>query len=158
MEGAPHIAKDPYFCDYVEEVLERDDIVIKHVLIPMRDFHAAAESRRYVQESAISQLSLLKRLKSKIRPSFVVGGLWHTKNKGEQENILLHQVYKLALALSNTTIPVTLLRYPRLVKDSSYLYRKLKPTLCGISYSQFHSVFEKTVRPEWIHNFNENDC
>ena len=42
--NAPYIIKSPWFCDYAEEVLKRDDIQIEHIFVPMRDLHAAAES------------------------------------------------------------------------------------------------------------------
>ena len=149
-KNAPYIVKDPWFCDYAEEVLERDDIQIEHVFIPMRDLHAAAESRRYVVKNTPSKASL--------RPSQIPGGLWHTDNKDEQEIILLLQIYKLTLALSDTTIPLTLLRYPKITKDSSYLYEKINPILGEIGNNKFSSVFEETVRPDWVHSFNNNDC
>lgn len=149
-KNAPYIVKDPWFCDYAEDVLKRDDIQIEHVFVPMRDLHAAAESRRYVVKSIPSKTSL--------RPSQIPGGLWHTDNEDEQESILLQQIYKLALALSSTSIPVTLLHYPKIIKDRSYLYEKLKPILGEIDISQFSSVFEETIRTDWVHSFNENDC
>lgn len=149
-EDAPYIVKNPWFCDYADEVLKRDDIQIEHIFVPMRDLHAAAESRQHVVENTISKIPLI--------PSQVPGGLWHTDNRDEQEEILLQQIYKLALALSDTMIPLTLLRYPRLTNDSSYLYQKLKPILGEIGYSQFHSIVEETVLPDWVHSFNKNDC
>lgn len=120
-KNAPYIVNDPWFCDYAEEVLKRDDIQIDHVFVPMQDLHAAAESRRYVVKNTPSKTSL--------KPSQIPGGLWHTDNEDEQEYILLQQIYKLTLALSYTTIPLTLLHYPKFTSDSSYLYEKLKPIL-----------------------------
>jgi hypothetical protein len=154
-ENAPYIVKNPWFCDYAEEVIKQDDIFIEHVFIPMRNLHAAAESRRYVVKNALSKMSLLKRFRKK--SSKIDGGLWHTDNKREQENILLQQFYKLALSLSNTNIPVTLLHYPSIVMDNAYLYEKLKPILRGIGYYEFSSVFKKTVRLDLVHSFNEDD-
>lgn len=149
-KNAPYIVKNPWFCDYADEVLKRDDIEIEHVFVPIRNLPAAAESRRYVIENTVSKIPLI--------PSQVPGGLWHTDNGDEQEEILLKQIYKLALALSDTMIPLTLLRYPRITNDSLYLYQKLKPILGETGYSQFHSIFEETVHPDWVHCFNKNDC
>ena len=44
--GAPYIAKSHFFCDFAPEVIDRDDIVIDYVFIPMRNLEAAAQSRR----------------------------------------------------------------------------------------------------------------
>lgn len=156
-DDAPYIIKSPWFCDYADEVVNRSDILIEHVFIPMRDLHAAAESRRHVSKSAASKLPLLKRLKHTIKPAKVPGGLWHTKLRWKQEKILLQQLYKLVLALSEAHIPVTLLQYPKLIKDSAYLYQKLKPILPAISYDEFSSTFQQTVRPELVHNFSKTN-
>jgi hypothetical protein len=153
----PYIVKSPWFIDYAEEVLTRTDMLIEHVFIPMRDLRAAAESRRYVAECAEAKLSLLGRLRRRIKPVAVPGGLWHTRRARQQEQILSQQFYKLALALSAAEVPVTLLRYPRLVRDSAYLHKKLAPILGTISYARFQTAFEQTVRPDWVHSFSDRD-
>ena len=66
------------------------------------------------------------------------------------------QLYNLILALSEAQIPVTLLQFPKLVKDSAYLYEKLKPILGAISYAEFASTFGRTVQPELVHDFASN--
>ncbi len=158
-KNCPFIVKSPKFCDYSKEIIYRNDIIIEHIFIPVRDLTAAAESRRYISKIGVSKLSLVARLKHMIWPRKFAGGLWHThSNKpGKQEEILLRQIYKLMLAISDTTIPVTFMRYPRIVKDCSYLFEKLKPILESMSYDFFCEVFSKTVRPELIHRFSNSD-
>jgi hypothetical protein len=155
----PFIVKSPWFCDYAEEVIHRDDITIEHVFIPIRDLYAAAESRRRVSHTRLSGLSFMKRVKQWVAPRNFPGGLWHTRSSepGEQEVILLGQIYKLVLAIADTKIPMTLMRYPRIVKDPRYLFEKFKPILRDIPYESFYAVFNKTVRPELVHSFNEKD-
>ena len=159
-KDCPFIVKTPLFCDYAEEVICRDDIVIEHIFIPVRDLNAAAESRRHVVKTNVSNLPFVSRLMHMIKPQEFAGGLWHTRSskQGEQEEILLRQIYKLMLAISDATLPVTFMRYPRIVKDCPYLFEKLKPILGDITYESFYSAFSKTVRPELIHSFNKNDC
>lgn len=156
-DNAPFVVKSPWFCDYAEEVLRRKDIVIEHVFIPMRDLRGAAESRRYVVQQVVNQSSLLKRLKYVLKPPDVAGGLWHTHRAKEQEIVLLRQIYNLNLALSDSRVPVTLLKYPRIVKDGSYLYEKLHPILDGVDQQAFELAFQETVRPDLIHGFGESD-
>lgn len=81
----------------------------------------------------------------------------HSVKQGNQERELLNLIYKLILALSNTSIPVTFMRYPRIVKDCSYLFNKLTPILKDISYEYFLAAFNKTVHPELVHSFSEED-
>lgn len=156
----PYVVKTPWFCDYAEEVLSRDDFVIDHVFIPMRDLHGAAESRRHVERRYVSRLPLLERMKYAIRPIVVPGGLWHTRSSrpGKQEEVLAGRIYRLTLALSKKMIPVTLMHYPRIVQDCPYLFEKLRPILDGITYEAFLASFRKAVRPAWVHCFHRNDC
>lgn len=156
-EGAPYIVKSPWFCDYACEVVKREDIVLEHVLIPMRELHAAVESRKHVTKTAVSKMPFFKRLKHTIKTPKLRGGFVHTRRAGKLEKVLLLQLYNLILALSEAQIPVTLLQYPKLIKDSRYLYDKLKPILGTISYTEFSSVFGQTVRPELVHDFRKNN-
>jgi len=141
--NAPYIIKAPWFIDHIEEIFMREDIQIERIFIPMRDLYAAAESRRYVTR------------KSKEANEYTGGGLWDADKPHEQENVLMMKLYKLILDISNTEIPITLLQYPRLVKDSTYLYDKLKSILNGVSYDKFQTVFKEIIRPSWIHDFRK---
>ena len=164
-DDSPYIIKDPAFCSYVDEILCRDDIVIEHVFIPIRDLYEAAESRRYVENARISKWPLKKRLKNKIKIKLnlnlpvIAGGLWDTNSNksGDQEDILLRKIYRLVLALSEKKVPITFIRYPNLVKDSTYLFEKLEPILHDITYESFSSAFYKTVRPELVHSFRKQN-
>ena len=156
-DNAPYIVKSPHFCDYVGEVISRGDVSIEHVFVPIRDLNAAAESRRFVDELAVSNLPLYKQIKNKIVKRKIVGGLWQTANGHEQEEVLLHKVYQLLLGLSNSGIPVTLINYPRLVRDPIYTYEKLKPVLRDLSFSAFDKSFSYIAKPCLVHQFNERD-
>lgn len=158
-EECPYIVKKPRFCEYAAEVLRRDDMIIEHVFIPMRDLYSAAESRRFVEKSMHSQMSFSQRLAVAQSREPLPGGLWRTTSTepGEQEGILLLKIYELLLALSDATVPITVMRYPRIVKDCPYLFEKLKPILRDITYESFAAVFARTARPELVHSFNEND-
>jgi hypothetical protein len=156
-DTAPYIVKSPYFCDHAEEVMQRKDIVLEHVIIPVRDIEAAAESRRFVVNSAVSKMSISGKLKALFKPPKVQGGFFNTKSARKQEKVLLLEFHKLMLALSSAHVPVTLLQYPRLVKDGPYLYEKLKPILGNITSEQFLTSFNQTVRPDWVHSFSKGD-
>jgi len=143
--NAPYIVKSPWLCDYLDEVLLQGDIVIDHAIVPMRDLHAAAQSRRDV----ITRVDP----SSYGGPDKVPGGLWHTTRAEEQERILTEQLYKLMYALAKYDVPLVLLYFPRLAKDPEYLYRKLTFLLGDISYSTFLAAFHRVSRPELIHEF-----
>jgi hypothetical protein len=156
-EDCPYIAKDPLFCVYASEVLSRPDIVVDHVFIPMRDLQAAAESRRYVHDRAFAEMSPQRRLIRTLRRKAVAGGLVGTRKAQGQETALLERIYSLCLALSDVDVPVTLLRYPRLVTDHEYLFKKLSPILDKIGHEQFRAAFEASSHSELVHSFNPKD-
>ena len=156
-ESAPYIVKSPWFFEIASEVVNRKDIILEHVFIPMRDLHSAAESRRQVTRDAVSRMTFFKRLKGKIKPPKVAGGLVYSRLPWKQEKILLVRFYELVLTLSEGQIPVTLLQYPKLVSDSAYLYEKLKPVLRTISREEFSLIFNQTVRPDLVHNFKKSE-
>jgi hypothetical protein len=158
-DDCPFIVKWPSFCDHAEDIIKRDDIAIEHIFIPVRDLNAAAESRRFVHTLTFEHLSLFGKLMYLIKPWIFAGGLWRTTSKepGRQEEMLLNQIYKLMLAVANSSLPVTFLRYPRIVKDCPYLFSKLQPILQDVPFESFHAAFNETVRPELVHSFNEAD-
>jgi len=48
------------------------------------------------------------------------------------------------------------MRYPKIVQDSLYLYKKLIPIIKNISFEDFNKSFKKVVQPKIAHKFNEN--
>ena len=158
-EHCPYFVKAPAFCEYAEEVLRRTDIVIEHIFVPMRDLHSAAESRRFVEASILSGSSFLERMNFAETRQELIGGLVGTTSAepGVQEEVLLRRIYALMLAVSDTATPVTVMRFPRIVRDGAYLYEKLKPVLGEITYEAFTAVFSTAARPELVHRFDRND-
>jgi hypothetical protein len=142
--NAPYFIKSPWLCDSLEDVLEREDIVIDHALIPMRDLYAAAESRRDV--TARTDPTLYR--------GEIPGGLWHTNIPEQQESVLANQLYKLIYTIAKRDIPFVLLYFPKFIHDSEYLYRKIEFVLHGIEYKRFLEVFRQVAKPELVHNFS----
>lgn len=156
-EDAPYVVKSPLFCNYAEKVFMRDDIIIDHIFIPMRNLAAAAESRRYVTKLYYSKLRLMEKLKYKLtRHIEFPGGLWHTGSlrTGRQEKVLLMRLYDLLLPASDTNVPITLMRYPRITNDWFYLFKKLQPILRDIDADSFKAIYDSVVRPELVHDFS----
>jgi hypothetical protein len=130
-------------CDYLDELLASGDVVVDHALVPVRDLHAAAESRRDV----------MRRSPGPAPGVGVPGGLWHTADPTRQERVLEGQLYKLVRALARHDVPTTLLDFPRLVRDARYLHAKLAPLLPDPSYERFAAAFAATARPGLVHDF-----
>jgi hypothetical protein len=144
LPDAPYIVKTPWLCDYLDEVLEDQDRVIDHAIVPMRDLYSAAQSRREVASKTDGSLYA----------AGIPGGLWHTDTPEHQEAALTHQLYKLIYTLAKRDIPLTLLHFPRLIHDPEYLFRKIGFALQGIENHRLMQVFEQVARPELVHTFN----
>lgn len=140
---APYIVKSPWLCDHLDELLESGRVRIDHAVVPVRDLYSAAQSRRDVA----------RRTDEALFDRDVPGGLWHTDEPERQETVLAGQLYKLIYALAKRDIPVTLLHFPRLVRDPEYLFGKLEFALQGISRESFLEAYRRVARPELVHEF-----
>ena len=129
------VIKDPKFCDYVEEVIE-NDIPIRHIYIPIRELDQACKSRERIQKTGIAY-----------------GCFWDANNIEEQELSLLNKFYKLLLSVSATNIPVTFIKFPKLVDSPFYLHEKLKPVISHITLEKFLLCFNQVSHPNWVHKF-----
>jgi hypothetical protein len=142
-EKAPYIIKNPWLCDYIEEILESRKVVIDIAYIPIRDLYSASASRVYVtQNTNMNEYN-----------GYTPGGLWHTSTPSMQPNILLNQLYKLLYSLAKHDVRTVFLFFPRFIHDPSYLYKKLNFLIKSKSYEQFLLAFKKTVKPELVHEF-----
>ncbi len=144
-DSAPYLVKNPYFCDYAEEVFQNDNIIIDHLFIPYRDIREAVLSRIRVSSEADHESKSINQ---------IMGGLWNTKRPNEQQGILFSQLNKLLVAAAKTQIPVTLMSFPKLVEDPEYCYRKLLPLIPSMELDCFKIKFLQVSRPEWVHKFN----
>jgi hypothetical protein len=143
-DNAPYIVKNPAICNYIDEILANQTIVIDHVFIPVRNLEAAARSRVAVQERfGVS------------KP--VPGGLWLTDDPQKQATVLAAAFHNLICALTRAEIRMTFLAYPRLSQDCDYLYGKLQPLVSDIDRNYFGRMFDKVRRPEWMHRFSDAD-
>jgi hypothetical protein len=145
--NAPYIVKTPFLCDLAEEVLA-SSVRIEHAIIPIRPFAAAAASRAHVQELTTGTAD---------GTSKVPGGLWDTDKADNQVDVLRLKFTKLMEVLVRHDIPMTFLMYPRLVRDPDYVYKKLTFLLSDIDLATFRTVFNRSVRPDWVHQFTSDD-
>lgn len=141
--NAPYIVKSPWLCDSLDHILNDGKIIIDHALIPIRDLHAAAESRRRVTETSVAVQF----------DGDIPGGLWHTNDPAEQENILAQQLYQLMHTLAKHDVPTTLLYFPRFIHEPRYLYKKLSFLMRRTRYADFQRSFAEVCRPELVHDF-----
>lgn len=151
----PRVVKNPNLCDHIDEVLARRDLRIEHLIVPLREPAEAARSRRQAQQAGLAALPWHKRWRAVLKGKAVDGGLWPGTTAAAQEQVAVDRVHRLLLAVAARDIPVTLLAYPRLIRDPAYLFAKLKPVLPGVDWPRFHAAFAAQVRPDWVHAAQE---
>lgn len=152
-DGAPYIVKAPGFCDYAPQVFAQPEIVIDHIFVPMRELHDAAASRRRVMDLHLAGMPWLRRMKVWLKRKELAGGLVGTRSGENQEQVLSDRLYRLMLATADQPAKLTLLRFPRLVNDSAYLFDKLQPLLHDISFERFDRVHRRLAQPGLVHRF-----
>jgi hypothetical protein len=135
----PRIIKSPFLCDRVDDVLAAG-IMIDHVVIPVRNFSDAADSRRHVQMKTTGAQD----------GRGVAGGLWDTEKADLQEHVLGLKFGRLVEALVRNEIGMTFLSFPRFTRDPDYLYEQIGFLLPGIEREAFIDAFAEEVRPELV--------
>lgn len=145
---APYIVKNPWICDYIEELLVDPELRVDHVFVPVRDFEAAAASRVCVQKEHTGVED---------GPATVPGGLWNASRAADQTEVLRERFTRLVEQLVRFDVETTFLWYPRLTQDAPYLHAKLSRGLNMPDLATFTATFDATVRPDWVHSFTPND-
>src|SRR5262245_18666706 len=103
--SAPYIVKSPWICTYVEELVDRTDLVIDAAIVPIRTLYDAAESRRIVQKKNATTVS-------------VPGGLWMVDKPEDQEILLATLFFDLIFHLTRKEIPIVFVHFPRMIHDA----------------------------------------
>ena len=152
-ELCPYIAKDPSFCDYAEDVFARDDLLIEHIFIPIRNIESVAASRRHNEKEHIKKMSFREKLYFFTKPYLIPGGLvsTHSCRKGVQEKILIQKLFTLLLQVSQYHIPITFIQFPYMMSHPEYLYQKLSPIISHISLADFKAIYNKIAQSSLIH-------
>lgn len=141
-DDAPYVVKSPWLCDTLEDMILRHNVAIDHAIIPVRNLHDAAESRRAVVQRVRAQAG-----------DQLPGGLMYTDVPELQEAVLAAKQMKLLETLAKYDIKHSLLYFPKLALDSDYLLQKLSAVFGPLDPLQFLDAFNKTSRPGMIHRF-----
>ena len=112
----PDVIKSPWLVDELPIALREKRISVRRALIPIRDLHQAAESRRRVFSAAQAQGQ---------NPLNHPGTIWRTTEPDKQEAALAVAMYDLLETLARYRIPVTLLPFPDIVHDHETLFTAL---------------------------------
>jgi hypothetical protein len=102
LKKAPRILKHPKFSQKLDLLIEKNLIRVDHIIVPIRDIKEASQSR------AKNNLP------------------WAIKGLETQEQVLTWALGKITETASKHNIPITFLRYPKLLEDPDYCFKKLE--------------------------------
>lgn len=118
LKNTPRILKHPKFSHKLEGLLEKKLIKVDHLIIPVRNIKEAAKSR----------------LKAKRK--------WKIKGINSQEQVLAWALGKITETAIRHDIPVTFIKYPKLIQDPDYCFEKLNPVF-KLNKKKFTKIYPK---------------
>lgn len=125
-EELPYVVKSPWLHEFVDEVLERDDIAIDGVIIPIRNLTDAASSRsiRELQNVHRAHENMAEERKTWDTWGTTPGGILYSLNPLDQARLLAVGFHHLVERLTRANVPMYLLAFPRLTQDPQYMFRR----------------------------------
>ena len=143
-----YVSKSPWYGNHLGERLEGDELAVRWMIVPIRELHAAAESRREVSRRAEE---------SGRDPHSQPGGLsFGAKGKPkQQEQRLGVQLYRLVHTLARYGVPTLLLPFPEFARDHDVLLHRLGPLLeeHGVSADESLAAYERVVDASHITDY-----
>lgn len=120
-----YVIKNPIFITNIEEIVKDTSIIIKNVIIPIRDLNMSAKSR--------------------VKHGNEAGGLWNAQDEFSQiefyKNILTNYIYISTKYHINTIF----IDFDKMINDKTYLFNKLKNILDekNIDLETFSRVYDE---------------
>jgi len=120
-----YILKNPNFIRNIETIIKDENINIKYVIIPIRNYNLSAQSR--------------------VKNGKKNGGLLYATDLNSQiqyyKNIMANYVY----FMSKYDIPTIFIDFDKMINDKQYLFSKLNSILMekNISYEKFSVAYDE---------------
>lgn len=154
IEGAdlPYVIKTPWLYEFVDRLLDRKDVVIDAVLLPMRDIVEAASSRVTLElRSRFGHPALDEEHTRWETWGTTPGGMVYSLNPVDQARILAMGFHQVVYAFVKKQIPIVFLDFPRLVEDGEYLYEQLRPVFGNsVTREQAIAAHKRSARKDFV--------
>jgi hypothetical protein len=144
----PYVVKYPWLHQCIDHILTNGTLRFDAVIIPVRDLVEAAISRTLVELQAMHRTVpwMVEMDQSWEVWGGTPGGLTYSLNPLDQGRLLAVGFHHLVDRLTRADIPIFLLAFPRLVEDSHYLFRKLRPLLPAVVSEDVAATAHARVR------------
>jgi hypothetical protein len=146
----PYVAKSPWFGKKVGLYLDDGTLRVKAAIIPIRDLHEAAESRREVSRRAAEAGHDPSK-----HPGGILGAAGYPQAAARQEQQLARRFFDLVSGLVRHDVPIYFLRFPDFARGEQDLYQALRPLMeaHGVGAEESDTALRRVLRPEFIHEF-----
>lgn len=120
-----YILKNPTFIIDIENILEDNSIIIKNVILPIRD----------LKQSAISRT----------KHGDLTGGLWNATDELSQITYYKDILTNYLCVMTKYDINTTFIDFDKMTNDKTYLFNKLKNILDekNIDFETFSNVYDE---------------
>jgi hypothetical protein len=120
-----YILKNPLFLENINEIINDKNIIIKLVIIPIRDYSLSAKSR--------------------VNHKKKHGGLWNAETEEEQIQFYYKIISNYVFYMTKFNIPTIFIDFDNMVTNKEYLFNKLKNILDekNINYELFSKVYQE---------------
>jgi len=152
VDNLPYVIKTPWLYEFIDHVLNRDDMKIDAAVLPMRDIVEAASSRVTIEmRSRYGDPALQEDCTGWKTWGGAPGGIVYSLNPLDQARILAMGFHQVVHALVKRKVPIVFLDFPRLVDDAEYLYEQLKPVFGRrVSRGAALAAHRATANPELV--------
>jgi hypothetical protein len=146
----PYVAKSPWFGEQVGDYLADGTLRVKAAIIPIRDLHDAAESRRDVSRRAAEAGHDPAK-----HPGGILGGGGSPQAARKQEQKLARRFFDLVAVLVRYDVPIHFLRFPDFARGRQDVFQALRPLMDahGVTRQESDAALRQVLRPELIHDF-----
>jgi len=123
----PYVIKSPWLFEFVNTLLERDDVTLDAVIIPVRDLVEAAASRAIIELRARYASGQLPDDENTWETwATTPGGLLFSVNPLDEARLLAVGFHEVIRALVRHQVPIVFLDFPRFATDPGYTYSTLR--------------------------------
>lgn len=123
-----YILKNPDFTTQIHEIVKNKNIIIKQVIIPIRNFELSAKSR--------------------VSHNNENGGLWYATNEAEQIQFYNKIIAEYIFTMTKYEINTLFLDFDKMVSNKKYLFEKLKHILDEkkITFEHFSNEYDAVTK------------
>ena len=122
-----YILKNPCFMANIENIIKDKSVIVKTVIIPIRDLKICSQSR--------------------VKHGNKCGGLWCANDELSQINFFKNILTKYICVSTKYDINTIFIDFDKMIKDKKYLFNKLKIILDekNIGFKEFSRVYDETA-------------